>query len=281
MSDPIARQATVAVLDLELTGLDVDRDRICEVAVVRAVGGVVVDVFSTLIHPPVALSEEAARLTGLSDADLAGAPEFRDVAERVTALLADAVVVCHNADTDLTFLHRELDAVGVPFDPPPVLDTLWMARRLFSFQRNNLSTVAQALGVASDVGHRALGDARTTLAVLTRMLEVIDPSGAMTVGELNDLVEALAPDSPLRLRQKRTLQRSYRERRTVVVEYQDTGHPERGTVRREIAVWLLRLPYLQAWCFLRQGERVFRLDRARVVEPGPGRYEIPAFVPRI
>ena len=53
------------------------------------------------------------------------------------------------------------------------------------------------------------------------------------------------------------------------------------TTRREIGVWMLNLPYIQAWCYLRQGERIFRLDRIQQVLPGGRTYEIPSFKPRI
>lgn len=258
----------MVVVDLEMTGLDLERDRICEVAAVRASGGEVLRSINTLVAPGVPMSEEAARVTGISDADLRGAPPFEQVAPELFDLLDGAVLVCHNVDTDLAFIQREVDLLEQQLEPPVSLDTLWMARRLFAFPRNALYAVAEKLGVATQgASHRALADAELTWQVLRRMLAILDPPGTMTVGELNDLIVALAPNSPLRLRQKRELRRAHRERRTVVIEYQDTRHPERGTVEREIAIAHLRFPYVQAWCFLRDGERMFRLDRMRSVRP--------------
>ena len=36
-------------------------------------------------------------------------------------------------------------------------------------------------------------------------------------------------------------------------------------------------PRVQGWCYLRKGERVFRLDRMRTVEPAGRPYDIPDF----
>ena len=88
----------------------------------------------------------------------------------------------------------------------------------------------------------------------------------MTVGELNDLIGALAPNSPLRLRQKRELRAAMHGHSTVIMDYQDTKNPERGVLTREVGIRHIKFPYVQGWCFLREGERVFRLDRMRSVE---------------
>ena len=41
----------VAVIDLEMTGLDPEHDRIIEIGVVRAIGGAVERVYETLVRP--------------------------------------------------------------------------------------------------------------------------------------------------------------------------------------------------------------------------------------
>jgi DNA polymerase III epsilon subunit family exonuclease len=262
-----------------MTGLDPSRDRVCEVAVVRWSGGRVVDEFSSLVCPPVPMSEEATRVCGLTDDDLRGAPVFAKVAERLAAMLDGSVVVGHKVPFDLGFVQREMTACFRVFPPPVHLDTLLMSRRLFAFPRNSLTEACRRLGVAAEPNHRALGDARANLELYRRMIEILDPGGALgvTVGELKDLLGALAPNSPLRLAQRMALESAFRERRTVVLDYQSTSDPRAGVVRREVGVWLLNLPYIQGWCFLRGGERVFRLDRVRSLERAERIYEIPDF----
>ena len=275
LRDEPAASAPVVVLDLEMTGLDIERDRVCEVAAMRAEAGEVQRSIDTLIRPPVPMSDEAAAITGISDADLVDAPPFASIAVELTELLSGAVLVCHNVQTDLAFLEREFHAVRHEVDAPVSLDTLWMARRLFAFPRNALHAVAKTLGVDVAESHRAFADAEVTWRVLRKMLDILDPAGTMTVGELNDLIVALAPNSPLRLRQKRLLRTALRDGRTVVIQYQDTTHPERGVLRREVGVRYIKFPYVQGWCFLRGGERVFRLDRMRSVEPGDRVVDLP------
>jgi len=271
----------IAVLDFEMTGLDPQRDRVCEVAIVRGTFAGVEEEYQTLVRPDVKVSRGARRVHGITDNILRRAPKFKRVAPKVVELLQGAVLVCHNVPFDIGFLHRELHEAGMDFEPPVTIDTLLMARRLFAFPRNNLATVCERLDVPLLDAHRALGDARATFQVYSAMIDILSPDGTATVADLLDLLGSLAPDSPMRLRQKRTLRRAFRDRRTVTIDYQATHDPRVGLVHREIALWALRLPYMQAWCYLRDGERIFRLDRIREVVPAERSYEIPEFKKRI
>jgi DNA polymerase III epsilon subunit-like protein len=193
----------------------------------------------------------------------------------VVSAIKGAELVAHNVDFDLGFLHREFDGTPVVLPPPLTLDTLSIARRLFAFKKNGLLDVCRELAIPISTAHRALSDARATFDLFARMVELLDPGGEVTVRELSDLVGALAPNSPLRLLQQQLLRDAHRERRSVFIDYQSTSDPLSGRLVREVDIWFLRLPKLQGWCHLRQGERVFRLDRVREVRPGARSYEIP------
>src|SRR5512144_2878005 len=98
-----------AYLDVETTGLSTwFGDRICEIAVLRCEGDNILGSFDSLVNPDRPISPGAARVNGLSDSDLLGAPRFAEVAERVLALIQDAVIVCHNVPFDLGFVSNEL-----------------------------------------------------------------------------------------------------------------------------------------------------------------------------
>lgn len=256
----------VAVLDLEMTGLSPEGDRICEVAVCRGRAGHIEREFQTLVRPVVPMSRSAQACHGITDRMLFGAPVFGEIAGDVVVALQGAVVVCHNVDFDMGFLHRELDGAPMVLPPPVTLDTLLMARRLFAFRRNGLAAVARELQVDLTDAHRALADARATFGVFSRMVEVLDPHGEVTVAEMNELVGALAPQSALRLEQQQILRDAHRLGRRVRIGYLSTSDPTGGVVEREISPWFLALPRVQGWCHLRGAERVFRLDRMRFVE---------------
>lgn len=276
-----ARSVSIAVMDLEMTGLRADSDRVVEIAVVRADGSEVVIEYQTLVKPPMAMSAGAVRVSGITTEMLADAPAFPEVADTVRDVLEKAVLVAHNAPHDLAFLLREMRGSGIELGLPVMLDTLQMSRRFFAFPRNSLAAVCQRLGIELENHHRAMADARATFAAYHAMLDILDPEGRLTVGELDDLMDALAPNSALRKRQERILREAFRTRRSVWIEYVSTEDPRAGVIRREVGIWRMKSPRIQGWCYLREGERVFRLDRMRSVAPGDRDVEIPRFKNRI
>ncbi|MBT3218251.1 MAG: hypothetical protein HN348_04115 [Proteobacteria bacterium] len=277
--DQPVRRVAVAVLDLELTGLDAENDQICEVAIVRC--GEELEEYQTLVKPTAPMSPGARKVHRISDEMLADAPPFAKVASKIKQLVDDAVVVCHNVAFDLCFLHRAFEDAGLELLPPVTLDTLLMSRRLFAFPRNDLASACAKMKIEFQGAHRALADARVTYQLLNRILEIVDPEERVTVQELSDLVGALAPNSPLRLRQQQTVRDALRRRKTIWIDYQATSDPTVGLIHREVGVWHIKLPRMQGWCYLREGERVFRLDRIRKVWPGVRPYDIPEFRRRI
>lgn len=274
-------EAPLAVVDLEMTGLDPNQDRICEVGIVRATGRRVERRFETLVAPGVPMTQGARQVHGIRHEDLTEAPRFAEVAHRVEALLEGAALVGHNVAFDLSFLRPELAAAGRAVPEGPALDTLLMARRLFAFERNDLETVCTALDVPRPVAHRALADAGQTFAVLWRMIDLLDPAGTWTLGDLLGKIEDLSPDSTLRRSQEQLLERCMRERRTVTIVYQSNRDGPYNPVPRRVSLWKVRFPLIQGFCHLRGAERVFHLSRVHAVIPTDEPYQVPPFEARI
>src|SRR5688500_20377566 len=89
--------ARFAFLDLETTGLSPwFGDRICEVGIVLTEGKRIKQQVQTLVNPERPLSIGAASTNGLTDAELATAPKFANVANVLVEWLRGTVVVCHN-----------------------------------------------------------------------------------------------------------------------------------------------------------------------------------------
>ena len=68
---------TFAFLDVETTGLSPwFGDRICEIAIARCDGDMIVEKFDTLLNPERPISPGAARVNRLKDTDLIDAPNL-------------------------------------------------------------------------------------------------------------------------------------------------------------------------------------------------------------
>jgi ATP-dependent DNA helicase DinG len=151
--------AFVAV-DLETTGLEFEKDEIIEVALVRFENGAPVDSVDYLVRPESAkLRPFIESLTGISNADIAGAEDFASLAGKISAFVGDMPLVAHNAMFDSRFLKNALEKVGIPFDNP-VWDSLTLSRIAYQDVPNHrLDTLTQVLNIERSRAHRALPDA--------------------------------------------------------------------------------------------------------------------------
>jgi DNA polymerase III alpha subunit (gram-positive type) len=168
----------VVVLDFETTGLS-GRDRVIEIAAIRIEAGRETE-FHRLCNPGFPLPERITEITGLTDADLAGAPAPHvAIRELHETLLADApLFVAHNASFDLRFLLQEYRHAGLPAFAGPVLCTRNLARGVYpALGSYRLGDLVDYLGIRMDRAHRALDDVRATYAALTRMLQEASARG--------------------------------------------------------------------------------------------------------
>jgi DNA polymerase-3 subunit epsilon len=252
----------LAAFDVETTGLSAFfGDRICEVGLLRLQGDEILASFQTLVNPGRPISPGAARVNGLSDEQVRQAPPFSEIAPQLLALLDGAVLLCHNAPFDLSFLEAEFSRLGQPCPPLSVIDTLAIARRYFSFPSNSLSAIAAYLEIENPQAHRALGDAATTLQVFRHFYRQLVGRGVVQPW---DLVGAYRPSQrPVDdILLPPALQEALSVKRVLEITYLDAKGQQ--TARQVTPLRVLAANdyvYVVAFCHLRQAERSFRLDR--------------------
>jgi len=159
---------SIVALDLETTGLDLDRDAITEIGAVRFSGRRVESEWSTLVNPGRRIPPEISQLTGITDAMVRSAPRIQDVLEDLDYFIGDSPILGHNVRFDLGFMRKQ----GLFHHNEP-LDTYDMAAILLpTAGRYNLGALGQYLGILLPATHRALDDARVTHRVYTHMYDL-------------------------------------------------------------------------------------------------------------
>jgi DNA polymerase-3 subunit epsilon len=203
--DPLLEEAEFVVFDLETTGLSAARDRICELGAVRVRALEPVESFQSLVNPRVALPEPIARLTGLRQGELRGAPPVERVLKRFLDFAGDDLLVAHNARFDQRFLEQQLLAQHERRLSEPPLCTAALARRLLEgrLRRVGLASLAHFFGVPTQPCHRALPDAEATAQVLVQLIGLAQETGARRLSDLR----ALAAPRKRRVYDKRSLAR--------------------------------------------------------------------------
>ena len=195
--------ATFVVFDLETTGLSPRGSRIVEIGAQRVEELACTDTFETLVDPGQPLPVAITALTGIASSDVSGAPREDMAVRRFLGFAGDAVLVAHNARFDMAFLdHAVLRLTGRRV-AAPVVDTVWLARRLLEGRTRHfgLARLAHFFGTSAEPCHRALPDAAATAEILIALVGLAQERGAASVA---DLVELAAPRSR-RLHAKRAL----------------------------------------------------------------------------
>ena len=187
--DVLIEDAEIVVFDLETTGLSASRDRMCEIGAVRVKALEIAETFETLVQPGVALPPTIARLTGLRDTDLRRAPRSEHAVRRFLAFVGDAPLAAHNARFDVGFLDHAVQRLTGRRVASPVIDTVWLARRLLHrrSERFSLAQLSHFFGTATEPCHRALPDALATAEILIGLLGLAQERGATTLAEVIEL----------------------------------------------------------------------------------------------
>ena len=135
----------VAFVDLETTGVTAGGDRVTEIGVVRVDSGRITE-WSSLVNPDCSIPAAIQALTGITNAMVANAPRFADVADEVATRIAGCVFVAHNARFDYGFLKHEFGRLGRTFTAK-VLCTVKLSRRLFAHTaRHSLDNLIERHG---------------------------------------------------------------------------------------------------------------------------------------
>jgi DNA polymerase III subunit epsilon len=188
----LLEEAAYCVVDVETTGLSPGRSQICEIGAVRIEALELGATLQTLVNPRERLPLQIASLTGIDERDLRSAPHVGTATARFLEFAGDAVLVAHNARFDIAFLDAAVLRLGGRRLAAPVVDTVWLARRLLvgRASRFGLASLAQFFGAGTRPCHRALPDAEATAEILLNLIGLAQERGARTVA---DLLELSAP----------------------------------------------------------------------------------------
>jgi len=108
----------LVVLDLETTGVSIASDRIVEFSALKVSPGGAEEWLTLRINPGIPISPEATRVHGITDADVANEPHFKDVAKKIAAFFEGCDLAGFNSmKFDIPILCEEFLRVNVDFNP--------------------------------------------------------------------------------------------------------------------------------------------------------------------
>ena len=183
--------ATFAIAyDVESTGKSPMTDRIVQICLTRIDSdGQRTVLINTLVNPQMPISEGATKVHRITDADVADAPTFAQIASQLESFFdeAEAVIGYNSTKFDNTMLDEEFLRNNINFSvsSKPQID---IKRLLEHVEPRDLNSVSERyLGRTIEGAHDASVDVEATLDIMDRLKEI----GNMTSMRVADVAVAL------------------------------------------------------------------------------------------
>lgn len=160
------------MLDLETTGLDISKDRIIEIALIKRLPDGTETEYCKRVNPTIPITPESAEITGITNEMVAHEPTFTELAEEIITFIGDADLGGYNSNKfDIPVLAEEFLRADKPFD--------FSIRKCIDVQNIFHKMEQRTLSAAylfycngnMENAHNALYDTRVTFDVFKAQLE--------------------------------------------------------------------------------------------------------------
>jgi len=162
----------IAFFDLETTGINVGKDRIVEIAVIKINKDGSSQTLEQRINPEMHIPEEVSKIHGIYDADVKFEPTFKEFAGELAAFIGKADLAGYNSNKfDVPLLVEEFLRAGVDFDMKGrrMVDVMNIFMKME--QRNLAAAYKFYCGKDLENAHSALADVSATLEILKGQLD--------------------------------------------------------------------------------------------------------------
>lgn len=157
----------LVVFDLETTGVDVEKDRIVQIALIRCEPGGTRKTLQSLVNPERPIPPAATAVHGITDDDVKDQPTFAQVCGEVEAMLEGADLAGYNSIRfDAPLLEAELERAASGLDLRGVRHLDAMVIFKLMEPRNLTAAYKKYCGKDLVGAHDALADTTATLEIL-------------------------------------------------------------------------------------------------------------------
>jgi len=172
-------------LDIESTGFDPRLDQIIEIAAIKFDGEKIIDSFETLLNPGMKIPSIISHITNIHDEDVADAPRFDDIREKLVEFLGNHPIVGHNIEFDVIFLIGK----GLKLKNK-MYDTLQLSAILLpGLASYSLDTLSRVLKISHDTKHRAMPDTKASYELFLLLKKKIDEIPSRTLAQIHELLK--------------------------------------------------------------------------------------------
>lgn len=158
-------------VDCETTGLDLDQDRIIEVACVRFTTSKILQEYETLVNPEMIIPPTTIAIHHITDEMVKGKPLIATVLPDVLNFVGRACLVGHGIKFDIDMISKAAERGNIPctISNNTSVDTLRMARLYGDSPCNSLEDLGKHFNIATEGAHRAMNDVMMNVDVFRQL----------------------------------------------------------------------------------------------------------------
>ena len=107
----------ICFFDLETTGIDITKDRIVEISILKVYPNGNKESKTWLVNPTIPIPKATSDVHGITDERVAGEPTFKELAKQIHNMIKDSDLAGYNSDRfDIPLLAEEMLRAEVDFD---------------------------------------------------------------------------------------------------------------------------------------------------------------------
>ena len=187
----------LAFFDLETTGINISKDRIVEMSILKVMPSGETISQTHLINPTIPIPEESSMIHGIRDEDVKDAPTFKSIAKNLAKFMEGADLGGFNiVKFDVPLLVEEFLRANVSFDisKRKLID----AQKVFFLMEKRTLSAAYKFYCGQELqgAHGAEADTKATYEVLKAQIEkyqgqAVEDTSGKVIGKIENNMETL------------------------------------------------------------------------------------------
>ena len=166
---------SICFFDLETTGIDITKDRIVEISILKVYPNGNKESKTWLVNPTIPIPKAASDVHGITDERVAGEPTFKELAKQIHNMIKDSDLAGYNSDRfDIPLLAEEMLRAEVDFDLGNCVSV--DVQTIFHKMEQRTLSAAYKFYCGKDLidAHTASADTNATYEILKAQLDRYD-----------------------------------------------------------------------------------------------------------
>lgn len=158
-------------LDCESTGLDLETDKIIEVAAIIFTFENIIDSFESLVNPGMDIPLQSQEIHNISNEMVFQKPEIKEILPSLLKFIGKHIIVGHGVKFDIDLIAKEAKRSGIDcsIQSNVYIDTLRLARLYGESPANSLENLRQHFNIPAEGAHRAMNDVKVNIPVFKHL----------------------------------------------------------------------------------------------------------------